>query len=127
MKPGSRKPKVLIVDDDGDIRNFIRYCLESLTQCDMAGGGEAALEKFTAAMRSREPYDLVLLDILMPGLNGRQVLEKLRNLESAAGKEYLEGVKVVMLTALDDTGNVLQSFKHGCDSYLVKPFDENDL
>jgi two-component system chemotaxis response regulator CheY len=127
LKACARKLRVLVVDDNDEIRNLVRFCLANYAFCDTAGDGDTALEKFGAALRSREPYDLVLLDILMPGLNGRQVLERMRSLEKLAGKDYLEGVKIVMLTALDDTANVLQTFKRGCDSYLVKPFDEAGL
>jgi two-component system, chemotaxis family, chemotaxis protein CheY len=127
LKAGARPLRVLVVDDEGEIRNLIRFCLAGCARCDLAADGRLALEKFSAALQAGQPYDLVLLDILMPDLNGRQVLEKMRELERLAGKDAREGVKIVMLTALDDTANVLQSFKRGCDSYLVKPFDEAGL
>jgi two-component system chemotaxis response regulator CheY len=127
LKAAHRPLRVLVVDDEGDIRNLIRFCLAGCARCDLAGEGRTALDKFAAALQAGVPYDLVLLDILMPGLNGRQVLEGMRALELAAGRETHEGAKIVMLTALDDTGNVLQNFKRGCDSYLVKPFDEAGL
>ncbi len=127
MNAPAPKLRVLVVDDDADIRNLIRLYLKGHAECDQAHNGDSAVEKFRLYQKTPSRYQLILLDILMPGMNGRQVLEKIRAIEKVAGTERGDGVKIIMLTALDDTGNVLHTFKHGCDSYLVKPFDDADL
>jgi len=87
-----------------------------------AASSEAALEKL-----KEKPVHLVILDIMMPVLDGQKLLEKIRALEKAKGITRLEGVKIIMLTALDGTPTVVGSFKSGCDAYLPKPFEEEDL
>jgi DNA-binding response OmpR family regulator len=126
LKP-NRRLRILVVDDEADIRNLIKLYLKDWADTDLAQDGKTALEKFALYMKTSVKFDLVLLDVMMPDMNGRLVLEKIRALETARGIERADGVKIIMLTALDDTANVLQTFKHGCDSYMVKPFDDEDL
>ena len=108
---------VLVVDDDATLRALLRDVLESAghevqTACD----GFAALR----AVQSARP-DCVLLDVMMPGLDGHEVLSRLRQLDRRGS------LPVVMLTAADDDTNARRAWGGGVDYLLGKPFDVDEL
>ncbi len=104
---------ILIADDDGLSRKLLRRLLEQdgyLVRA--AANGIEALELFT-----EEVIDLVLLDIVMPGLDGISVLERLKATPDA------NHVPVIMISAVDDTESVVRCIEIGADDYLSKPFN----
>ncbi len=114
--------KILIVDDEFVSRRILHRILSVLGVCDLACDGEEAIEAWRLAVEETHPYDLVILDILMPKLDGMAVLERLREEEASRGVYGNDRVKVVMATACDDSSHVVGSFNAQCDGYLVKPF-----
>jgi DNA-binding response OmpR family regulator len=108
-------PRVLIVDDEQAIRSALSAALRRAGfEVLEAGDGLAALEAV-----QREQPDLVVLDILMPDLDGREVCRKMR----ARG----DWRPVIMLTQIDATGEKISSLEEGADDYLNKPFDSYEL
>ena len=107
-------PRLLVVDDNEDNRYtlILRLELEGYQDIAVAGDGEAALEM----LRSRE-FDLMLLDVMMPKLDGYQVLERLK----AEGR--LHNIPVIMISALNETDSVVRCIELGAVDYLAKPFD----
>jgi len=102
--------KILIVDDDPKIRSFVsRGLQESGIECESAEDGETAL----ARLRS-EPFDLVLLDVMLPGIQGWDVLATLRR----DGRS----VPVIWVTARDGVDERVKGLQLGGDDYVVKPF-----
>ncbi len=114
--------KILIVDDEFTSRKILQVTLNKFGICEMACTGEEACEAFREALRSGCPYDLILLDIIMPGMDGTEVLRKIRAEEDAAKIFGTERVKIAMSTGLHDKDHIIGSFHDGCDGYLVKPF-----
>ena len=111
-----KPPKVLVADDDVDLCTLLRTNLEAdgfvvLT----AGDGRQALE----LIESEKP-DVVLLDIMMPVLDGYGVLERL-------SKNPHERTKVILITAKASSRDRLQGWELGADEYVTKPFDLNSL
>lgn len=109
----SDTPRILLADDDADIRAILRahlgeYDVELLEATD----GEEALETILV-----EQPDLVVLDVMMPELNGWEICKYVRS------KEDLAGVRILMLTAIGHRVNELTSPLYGADAYLDKPFD----
>jgi len=78
-------------------------------------------------LKEGQPYDLICLDIMMPELDGHEVLRKIRRTEEENGVNSSNGVKIIMTTALDDPTNVVTAFKSLCDAYLVKPVHKSKL
>ncbi len=119
--------RFLIVDDDAVCRALMNEFLKPYGQCDLAYDGHEGLAAFRMALDRRQPYDLVCLDIMMPGSDGHQVLGSLRKMESERGIHGSDGVNVIMATALRDSQHCVRAFKEGCESYITKPIKEPDL
>jgi len=115
--------KSLIVEDDFTSRLILQKLLEPYSECHIAVNSDEALQAFTTAMEGKSPYDLICLDIMMPGMDGQNLLVKLRQMEKDAQIPLGRGAKIVMTTALGDKDNVLEAFRGNCDAYLIKPFD----
>ncbi|HZC83084.1 MAG TPA: response regulator transcription factor [Rubrobacter sp.] len=115
-------PKILIVEDDPAVRDVVKHALaregmETLAVED----GEAALQRLREDV---EPFDLVVLDVMLPGMDGISVCREIRAGE--AGNASSE-VPVVMLTARDDEINVVVGLEVGADDYITKPFRPSEL
>ncbi len=119
--------KCLIVEDDLTCRKILQAYVADYADCFTASNGREALAAFSEALESGAPFDLVCLDIMMPGMDGHAVLGQLRRMEADRGIGGLDGVKVIMTTALDDSENILGAFRSGCESYVVKPIEKAKL
>lgn len=107
--------RILLVEDEADAARVLAKGLrERAYAVDIAGDGESALDKARV-----NDYDLVILDVLLPGRNGFEVCSELR----AAAIE----VPVLMLTALDQVSDRVKGLDRGADDYLSKPFDLEEL
>jgi DNA-binding response OmpR family regulator len=110
-------PAILIADDDEDIRELVVFKLEA------AGFDVTAVDNGPAAVdKAREhPFDLAVLDVMMPGLSGVDVCRALRS-EPETAK-----LPVILLTARGLEGDVQIGFGAGADDYVVKPFSPREL
>lgn len=106
--------KLLIVDDDIRLRKLVRtYGEVEHYECDEAADGLAALEKL-----QNDNFDLVILDVMMPGLDGFETLERIRKISE---------IPVIMLTARNEEYDKLTGFGLGVDDYVSKPFSPKEL
>ena len=119
--------KTLIVEDDFTSRLLLQEFLKAYGPCHIAGNGGKAIEAVSLALDAQEPYDLICLDIMMPGINGQEALREIRRQEELWGFSYDQGAKIVMITAVDNVKNVLAAFYDLCDGYLTKPLDKGAL
>lgn len=116
--------RILIVEDEFVSRSILLAMLSDLGACDVAVDGKEAVEAYLEAIRARQPYALVTLDIMMPELDGHQVLKELRRIEAASAMEPAPCAKVIMTTALSDYDNVHRAYQGSCDAYIVKPISK---
>lgn len=108
--------KVLVIEDNRDIAANIADYLEPMGHVlDFATNGQHGLQ-----LASTERYDVIVLDIMLPGLDGMTLCRRLRS-------EARVGTPVLMLTARDQLGDKLEGFQAGADDYLVKPFSVKEL
>jgi len=106
--------KILLVDDDPNIRQLVNLYLEKEGfEVEMADRGDTALKKF----QSSQP-NLILLDIMLPGMDGWQVCREIRKTSN---------VPIIMLTAKDETFDKVLGLELGADDYVAKPFDMKEL
>src|SRR5262245_48368291 len=108
------QPRVLIVDDEPSVRESLRLILKDRATVTLADCGEAALTNL-----EQQPFDVVLLDILMPGLDGLEVLERLRARSASP--------QVIMLTATKTVKTAVRAMRLGAFDYVTKPFDVDEL
>ena len=102
--------RILIVDDEPLIVKGLKYSLEHEGyETDSAGDGEEAMAKFNAS-----PYDLILLDVMLPKMDGIEVCQRIR--EKSA-------VPIIMLTAKGEDMDKILGFEYGADDYMTKPFN----
>ena len=106
--------RILIIDDDTNINNLLKEALEKAGyECSQAfSGTEARL------LMKMEDYDLVLLDLMLPGIPGEKVLEEIR------GKG---DTPVIVLTARDMLDDKIDLLKSGADDYITKPFEIREV
>lgn len=122
------KLKTLIVEDDFVSRRILKEIISPHGECDMAKDGEEAISAFCLGWEEQDPYDLILMDIMMPIVDGQEALQRIRDMENEMGVKNTDEVKVIMVTALDDPGNVIKAFREGgATSYIVKPIEQNKL
>lgn len=115
--------RALIVDDDPINTRFLVEILAPYAVCDTAGNGRAGLEAFRRALTVGPAYDLILLDVMMPDMDGHQALEGMRHLEHVQGVPSSDAAKVIMISALDDARTMYRAFFQGqAMSFLSKPF-----
>jgi CheY-like chemotaxis protein len=113
--------RILIAEDDENSRLVLKRFVEKVAECDVAIDGADAIEKFDQALAAQTPYDLIFLDIMMPGFNGLEVLSHIRAIELASGLLGSSASQIVMTTALDDEERIFDAHVSGCVSYLIKP------
>lgn len=115
--------KTLLAEDDFASRKFMDKYLSQYGECDVTVDGEEAVNAFMMALEDGEPYDLVCLDVMMPVLDGYQVLKAIRDIEAEKGIAKENRVKIIMTTALNEERNVKKAFELGCEAYSGKPID----
>jgi CheY-like chemotaxis protein len=111
---GQEEPKVLVVDDNQDVRDLVVHILNADGfHVYAAIDGENAL-----TILNSNPVDLVLLDVMMPGISGLEVLKEIRS----GSNKKLRDIPVMMITAKSSTDDIDQALALGANSYVVKPF-----
>lgn len=119
--------KSLVVDDDFFSRRILQAILGNYGECHIAVDGKEALFAFERAFVEESPYDVICLDIMMPGMNGQEVLKAIRKIEEKKNIFCSDGVKIIMATALNDGDSIKQAFREQCESYLIKPISKSKL
>lgn len=119
--------KILIVEDDFASRKFILNFLSNYGECDVTVDGMEAVDAFMMAQEEEQPYNLICLDVMMPVMDGYQVLKTIRDLEKQKGIAEDKMVKIIMMTALNEEKNVKKAFEMGCTVYCAKPIDLDKL
>lgn len=111
------KKNILIVEDDDDSRSALCVIIETLGFTPVAfASGEDALQKLPD-----QKIHLALLDIMMPKMNGYELLEKIKEFPEYAG------LPVIMVTAKDEDDDILSGYQSGADYYITKPFTSKQL
>jgi DNA-binding NtrC family response regulator len=109
------KARILVIDDEESPRESLRFILKDRYDVTLVENGPSGLE---AASRA-EPFDIVLLDMKMPGMDGLEVLSRILQLNPA--------MPVVMVTAITEAKPAVQAMKMGAKDYLNKPFDVDEI
>src|SRR5258706_5194821 len=110
----SRRPLVLVVEDDSRVREVLRDSLEPDYGVATAADGASALDVFR-----RRPVDAVLLDLRLPGVGGLDILHQMKAIDPR--------VEIILVTAVDEIPAVVEGMRAGAFDYMTKPFSINRL
>jgi len=109
-------PNALIIEDDASIADIVRlYLTREGYEAEIIADGLRGLERVE---RAPDSIDLIILDLMLPGMDGRGICRRIRRISSAP---------IIMLTALDDNRDVIEGLDLGADDYVTKPFNPNQL
>ena len=118
--------KCLIVEDNKQNYDLLQRMLKDYGISRISINGLEALTLFKQAHAEGDPYDVIFLDIMMPDLNGDEVLRKIREWEKTNIGDK-EGAPVVMASAKSDTDTIISSYDNGCQHFFMKPYDRFEL
>ncbi|MBF0423953.1 MAG: response regulator [Magnetococcales bacterium] len=113
--------KALIVDDLHESRILLHNILRPFGDCDAVDNGRDAIEMFRMAFEQEEAYDLVLLDLTMPEMDGMEVLQAMRSLEQELGVDPNIQTIIIIVSAVDALSEIETCFRIGASDYINKP------
>ncbi len=118
---------ILLVEDDFITRTLESKILSQFGTCNVVVNGKEAITAFRNSLREKKYYDLILLDIMLPEIDGEGVLAKIRALETGNGISGLDRVKIIMVSSINSIETIKHSFSEQSDAYIIKPFTEKKL
>jgi two-component system chemotaxis response regulator CheY len=119
--------KILITDDNYASRRLMEAFLRKYGDCDLASNGQEAVQRVKEAHENGFKYDLICMDIMMPVMDGVEALRVIRSLEEEWGVAESDAIRIIMTTAKDDRRDIIESFNEGCEGYLIKPVEEEQI
>lgn len=117
--------RILVVDDEPFNRKLILEAYKGMADFDEAKDGQEAIEKYNQAIKDGTMYQIIILDLAMPVMDGFGVLGLIRENERKANVQLGQGVYIVVSTAF--SYEYMKAFKMGCDEYILKPLDLDKL
>lgn len=113
--------KILIVEDEITSLKYLKMIMAKFGECVVSGDGDDAIEKFKEAHEKNERFDVILMDIMMPNLDGQLALKIIRSIEKEKEIIGTDRCKVIMTTAISEIRHVKEAFESQADGYIVKP------
>lgn len=119
--------RALVVEDDFVTGMVMQEILSLYGEVEIAVNGVEGLDKYKESMEGGTKYDIIFMDIMMPGMTGQEAVQEIRAYETKQGIHASSRTTIIMNTALDDFENIKKAFKNQVDGYFVKPFDKEKL
>lgn len=115
---------ILVVEDDFISRKLLCRYVDPYGEANVAINGIEAVSAVRFALESGAPYELICLDIMMPGMSGEETLQAIRELEKKHGIDPNRRARVIMTTAVEDEATICRAFEASADGYIVKPIEK---
>ncbi len=119
--------RIMVVDDELVSRKKMEKILSGFGEVEVVENGEKAIDIFRKASDKGEEFDLITLDIEMPGIDGTETLFEIREIEKEKHIPTNKQVKVLMVTSHSHRDYVITSMQAGCNDYIVKPFTKDTV
>lgn len=116
--------KVLVAEDDAANQQKLLEALKGVAKCTLATTGQEALDVFKKALKTKNPFEFILLDVTMPKMDGFEVLRAIRAQEEKKMGKVKEST-VIMITAYKDS--LMEKYNMGWDDFITKPIDKEKL
>ncbi len=113
--------RILIAEDDPCSSFYIKQLAETHGICHAVANGKKAVDAYVEAMEENEPFDLILMDINMPVMDGLRALKAIRKIEDEKGVSEENQTPVVIISALADDKTIESAFSLKCQAFLTKP------
>ena len=108
--------KILVADDESEIRFCLKTALQMARfQVTTAENGQEVVQKFMQAQKALQPFDMLITDIMMPGMNGEVLIQCIR--------KFSQQLPILAISAYNDKKSRMRLINIGCDGFLQKPFD----
>ncbi|MBN2656625.1 MAG: response regulator [Spirochaetales bacterium] len=122
-----RDYKILIIEDNPVAQLLQKSIMRSFGICDAVDNGEAGIELFKLALKEKSPYHIILLDLVMPGIGGAEVLKKIREIEGSLNVRGLERSRVIVSTTTTESATLMDLFRAEADAYIFKPLTKEKI
>jgi two-component system chemotaxis response regulator CheY len=119
--------RTLIVEDVHFLALILQRIINPYSKSDFAHNGAIAVEKYTKAFTKGRPYDLICLDLMLPEMDGFEVLKSIRQFEDDFNLPESERIKIVVISSFNDRKTVSKARAAGCDGYIAKPFRKDQV
>lgn len=113
----------LVVDDELVSRKKMENIMFMFGDCISVDSGKSAVQAFETSIMKGEPFDVIMLDVSMPNMDGTEVLYEIRSIEQKSNIPKMNQSKIIMVTAQSDKDTVITCIQAGCNGYIVKPFN----
>jgi|GEM_PF-71429 len=123
----NKEYKILIVEDNSVALLLQRSIMSTYGICDDVSDGESAMDLFKLALEENAPYDIILLDLLMPGIGGAEVLKRIREIEEKCAIKGLDRSKVIISTTTRESSTLMELFRAETDAYIIKPMTKEKI
>lgn len=123
----NRDYKILLVEDNPVAQLLQKSIMSSFGVCDAVSDGEKALELFSLSLQEKSSYQIVLLDLVMPGIDGSEVLKKIRTIEEKSNIRGLNRCNIIMITTTKDSSVLMDLFRAETDAYIIKPLTKDKI
>ncbi|MCP4624255.1 MAG: HDOD domain-containing protein [bacterium] len=117
--------RILIIDDEMVSRTKLELIMEYFGDCETLDHGNDALAVFHEAHQDKNPFDLIMLDINLPGMDGIQLLSAIRTAEKELKIDKTRQAKILMTSSYRNKERIVASIQSGCDDYIGKPFNQD--
>lgn len=119
---------ILIVEDDVPSQLFLKAVLKGYGPCAVAGDGAEAVQVYADVALDGSPFDVIFMDIMMPGMDGLTAIDRIREFEAQNPNKVPRPAQVVVVTATQNSQNIIHAYCAGnVFAYLKKPLTSNDL
>jgi two-component system, chemotaxis family, chemotaxis protein CheY len=120
--------RILIVDDSASVRIHLRTLLAPYGRCDEAANGSDAVARCENALEEQDPYQLIIMDLMMPEMDGFTAIQKINALQKARGIDEDDRSRIIIVSCKDDPASIMHAhYETGVEQYLTKPFNKTTL
>ncbi|MGM0509301.1 MAG: response regulator [Fusobacteriota bacterium] len=117
----------LIVEDDKTTRSIVKLIAGKYGDVEVVENGVKGVMKFKEAVENGNHFDFICLDLAMPGKNGYEVLDEVRQIEKENNLVGIKESTIIIMSAFNQPEDIKKGYEKFCDHYLVKPFKKADL
>jgi two-component system chemotaxis response regulator CheY len=119
--------RILLTESDFFSRRLLQPIFAEFGTYDIAAGAEEALMAYKYELENGRGYDLITLDILMGDYDGHVLISEIRELEASHAINFADGAKIMVISSIDESSNIIDSFKELANSYLFKPINREEI